>query len=210
MKLHIRSFEALNLFKLEVPESFEKRNLKRHRMHDELTPISKKFKRSVRFENGIFEGEISEEGKRDGFGVFYYNNGDKYEGEWKNDKTHGKGIIFYHDNEERDRISYHGDFKDGNIEGIGVLEWKNGSKYEGELKNDKRHGKGKIYMSNGSTYEGDWLDNLKHGRGIFIYSKLNEKERYDGEWRFDKMCGEGLIFMKNGEVQKKSQNNVKQ
>jgi hypothetical protein len=28
----------------------------------------------------------------DGTGIYYYNDGDKYDSEWKNDKTEGKGI----------------------------------------------------------------------------------------------------------------------
>ena len=26
-------------------------------------------------------------------GIFYYNNGDRYEGDWKNDKRDGKGDL---------------------------------------------------------------------------------------------------------------------
>ena len=39
-----------------------------------------------------------------------YNDGSRYEGDWKNDKKQGKGIIFYN----------------------------NGSRYEGDWKNDKK------------------------------------------------------------------------
>jgi len=28
-------------------------------------------------------------------GTLYYSNGNKYEGEWKNDKMEGKGILFF-------------------------------------------------------------------------------------------------------------------
>ena len=28
--------------------------------------------------------------KEEGKGIYYYNNGDKYDGEWKNDKIEGK------------------------------------------------------------------------------------------------------------------------
>ena len=29
-----------------------------------------------------------------------YNNGDKYEGEWKNDKREGKGIYYYNNGDK--------------------------------------------------------------------------------------------------------------
>ena len=32
---------------------------------------------------------------REGKGIYYYNNGDIYEGFWKNDKEEGKGITYY-------------------------------------------------------------------------------------------------------------------
>ena len=33
-------------------------------------------------------GKMIKEGK----GIYYYNNGDRYEGDWKNGKREGKGI----------------------------------------------------------------------------------------------------------------------
>ena len=49
-------------------------------------------------------------------GTYIWENGDKYVGEWKNDKYHGQG----------------------------TFTWENGDKYVGEWKNNKRHGKGKL------------------------------------------------------------------
>ena len=48
----------------------------------------------------------------------YYNNGDKYEGDYKTGKKEGKGIYYYN----------------------------NGERYEGDFKNDKREGKGIFYL----------------------------------------------------------------
>ena len=31
----------------------------------------------------------------EGKGIYYFNNGDRYEGEWKNDKREGKGKYYY-------------------------------------------------------------------------------------------------------------------
>ena len=42
----------------------------------------------------------------EGKGIFYYNSGDRYEGDWKNDKIEGKGI-YYFNNGDR----YEGDLK---------------------------------------------------------------------------------------------------
>jgi hypothetical protein len=47
-------------------------------------------------------------------GIYYYANGNRYDGRWKNDKKFGRGTMYY----------------------------TNGDKYEGEFKEDKRDGKG--------------------------------------------------------------------
>ena len=36
-----------------------------------------------------------QKGYKEGYGLFYYSNGDRFEGKWKNDKKNGKGIMFY-------------------------------------------------------------------------------------------------------------------
>jgi len=33
--------------------------------------------------------------KKEGKGIYYHNNGNRYEGDWRNDKKEGKGIIYY-------------------------------------------------------------------------------------------------------------------
>ena len=46
------------------------------------------------YDNGKYIGEWKN-GKREGKGIYYWNNGDIYEGDWKNNKGEGKGIINY-------------------------------------------------------------------------------------------------------------------
>ena len=36
---------------------------------------------------------------RHGFGVMYYYNGDRFEGEFKNNRQDGKGIMYYNNGE---------------------------------------------------------------------------------------------------------------
>ena len=38
---------------------------------------------------------MNEKRQRDGSGVFYYHNGDCYEGEWKNDQKIGHGTYYW-------------------------------------------------------------------------------------------------------------------
>ena len=55
-----------------------------------------------------------ENGKKQGHGVFYYSDGDIYDGEWNNDMKEGKGKLTYN----------------------------NGTIFEGNWKADKREGEG--------------------------------------------------------------------
>ena len=57
----------------------------------------------------------------------YYGNGDVYNGEWKNSKKNGKGIIVY----------------------------KSGNKYDGYWEEGKKSGKGIYYFKNGVFYYKD-------------------------------------------------------
>jgi hypothetical protein len=77
---------------------------------------------------------------REGKGVCYYNNGDKYEGEWKNDKK----------------------------EGTGTCRYCNADWYIGLWLNDKREGLGSYHYANGDKYEGGWYNGVKEGSGLYI------------------------------------------
>ena len=55
-------------------------------------------------------------------GELLWNDGDRYEGDFKNDKKEGKGIYY----------------------------WNDGNRYEGDFKNDKKEGKGIYYYNNGN------------------------------------------------------------
>ena len=46
------------------------------------------------YPEGKYEGTIIDN-KREGKGIFYYNNGARYEGNWKNNLKEGKGIYYY-------------------------------------------------------------------------------------------------------------------
>ena len=70
---------------------------------------------------------------------YLFPNGDRYDGELKDEKRNGKGIYYY----------------------------ANGDRYDGEWKDDKRNGKGIFYCSNGDRYDGEWKDGKENGKGIY-------------------------------------------
>ena len=73
-----------------------------------------------------------------------YNNGNIYEGEFKDNIIYGKGSFIMKNGDV-----YTGNFINGLINGKGTFINKKGEKYEGYFKNGKRNGEGKMYDKNG-------------------------------------------------------------
>ena len=90
--------------------------------------------------NGKYIGTINKEGKFDGKGIFYFKNGDIYEGDYKNGFREGYGTYKYANGEK-----FEGDFIKGKAEGFGIVYYKNGYYYKGNWKNDLKEGKGEYY-----------------------------------------------------------------
>ncbi len=82
-------------------------------------------------------------GNKHGKGTYTWPDGNRYEGDWKDDKQHGKG----------------------------TYSWANGSRYTGEYKADKRNGYGEMRIVKGdsgiSSYgsKGRWDGNTYVARG---------------------------------------------
>ena len=114
-------------------------------------------------DNGRYEGNIKE-GKREGFGKYFYSNGEIYEGQFKNNLKNGKGKYLFFNKD-----IYEGDYKNGIIHGKGKYLYVEGDSYEGEYKNGHRDGQGTYIYSNGNRYEGGWKKGKKNGFGIYYY-----------------------------------------
>lgn len=128
-----------------------------------------------------------------GFGTDFFNNGDRYEGQYRYGKPCGKGKYYWSSG-----AFYEGDFDDGkkngrgrwekriyvkNTEeyivevyydgeylndmkhGYGEYKWATGNFYKGHYYKDKRHGFGEMYWNDGSIYKGEWFDGIQHGYG---------------------------------------------
>ena len=65
------------------------------------------------------------------FGTYIYDEGEKYVGEWKDNKYNGQG----------------------------TYTWPSGEKYVGQYKDDKRHGQGTYTFANGYKENGYYLKN---------------------------------------------------
>ena len=70
-------------------------------------------------------------------------------------------------------------FRNGRIEGSGVIEWGNGDRYEGAFADGRRSGRGTLAWAAGGSYEGDFVDGHLTGRGVQV---LPNGARYEGDF----------------------------
>ena len=122
-------------------------------------------KGKIKWDNGnVFEGQFKEN-HMDGFGyMIWFDIFEKYFGNWKNDKQNGNGVhIWYEPSGE-------------------LKEMRN--RYVGEWNNGARNGYGVFFYSNGARYEGEWKNNLKNGFGIMLYE---DGKKYIGRFEEDRL-----------------------
>ena len=81
-------------------------------------------------------------------GIYHYSDGERYEGEFKDDNFNGYGIKYKNNGD-----IFKSEFKDGIANGYGIFYFKNGDKYEGQFKNGLNYGYGIFYSSLGFKYK---------------------------------------------------------
>jgi len=88
-----------------------------------------------------------------------YPDGSTYEGEFNNDKFHGKGYFT-----SPDGHTYEGEFNNDKFHGQGTLTYPDGAFYIGAFKDHKFHGQGTLTYPDGMSHQGEWVDGkLKPG-----------------------------------------------
>lgn len=168
-----------------------------------------------------YTGDLSEDGKREGFGRTVNNNGiTLYEGEYKNDLREGFGVHHYRSG----AVSYIGDFKGDQREGFGVsFRESDHALHISHWQNGKPQGIATIFNKNGDLiYNGQIIDGQKQGAGVSVdpethcvfVEKYENNEKagqatlfdadgnliYSGGWQNGKRQGHGTAFDKNGNV----------
>ncbi|CAL8280941.1 unnamed protein product [Gadus morhua 'NCC'] len=142
----------------------------------------------------LWDTKAQKNGQRN---TVYSVNGDKYTGEWQDNKKQGKGTQIW----KKAAAFYDGDWKLGKREGYGTFSKlcpktnRYARLYSGEWKNDKKHGQGTYYYSTTAVYKGEWRDGRRSGRGRMHY---DNGDIYEGAWLHDKHHGLGMIQLANG------------
>ena len=136
-----------------------------------------------------YEGEIKN-GKMDGLGVLTYPyDGKSIVGEWKNEKE-------WNTKHTKKDGTLLGKFENGEwIVSWGVLDYFDESKYEGEIKNRLPNGQGTMTYTDGVKYVGEYKDGKRHGQGTYTFP---DERKYEGEWKNDKRHGKGTETFPDG------------
>ena len=138
-----------------------------------------------------YVGEFRDD-KRNGQGTYTFPSGTKYVGEFKDGKRNGQGTLTLPSGEK-----YVGEFKDGKRNGQGTNTSPDGEKYVGEFRDDKRHGQGTYTSPDGAKYVGEFRDDGYHGQGT---ATLPDGKRYVGEFRDGLLHGQGTLWGPTGRV----------
>ena len=137
------------------------------------------------------------------YGSYVFSSGNKYVGEWQNNKYNGQGIFTW----KKTGSEYLGEWKDGKKHGPGTYIFgpnskTAGDKYIGQYKDKKQHGQGTyIFGPNSKTarekYIGEYENGKRNGQGI-LYKWNGDK--YDGQFKENKYNGHGTYIFADGEV----------
>ena len=131
-----------------------------------------------------YNGDIKDF-KKEGFGEELCQDY-VYEGNFHEDKKHGKGKIKYIQSGD----IYEGDFYEGLITGYGKYIWSNKCEYTGQFLNGEMEGKGLFKWPDGNEYEGNYVKGIREGFGKFTWSNGNS---FKGVFKKGKPNGKGLV-----------------
>lgn len=124
----------------------------------------------------------------------------KYDGEWQNEMPNGWGVLTLNEAvvgfcDEGATLS--GQFKNGLLEGEGVLQLSDGTSFTGTFKNGVINGQGTYLYSNGDSLSAEFINNIANGQGTYIFQN---GEIYEGQFSNGKPHGLGRYTYLNGDI----------
>ena len=129
--------------------------------------------------------------KIDNFCRFSNNKNSKFEGHYINNKPNGYGIF----TSSKNKTVIEGEWKNDEINGIGIQMWNDSSIFFGEFNKQKKNGIGTYKWDDGTLYKGQFNNNNIEGYGIFNYY---DGKSYEGELSNGDLNGFGIFTWNNG------------
>ncbi|CAF3047505.1 unnamed protein product [Rotaria sp. Silwood2] len=109
-----------------------------------------------------------------GQGVFTYQNGGRYEGNFKlRGGKEGNGTFYVADGGK-----YVGSWMNNYPNGQGAFTWPNGDRYEGSFRDGEMHGNGVFYYADGRKYIGSWINGKSNGPGVLTWNNETQKKEF--------------------------------
>lgn len=161
---------------------------------DANKPFSDKIKptgQAKSFGEDVWEGPLSN-GRPDGYGKMYKDNGDLYIGNFENGKASGPGHYIFANGDH-----YQGEFKNNQAETEKGYYYSDNLEYKGGFSDNTFHGKG---SEKGRKHEFD--GEYKHGkrvRGCFKWDTVPNNDVY--EYIYDGEFDENGKFTGKGKLQ---------
>lgn len=143
-----------------------------------------------------YTGEFRND-KPNGQGSSTLANGSTYSGTWLDGEHHGRGQLIFSSGSK-----YVGEFSYGLQSGKGTYSWPNGDKYVGAFSNGLRQGVGTFTWADGTKYTGEFQQDVRHGKGTYIWAN---GKKYVGEFRNSMSNGEGVLYARNGTILQKGE-----
>ena len=123
-----------------------------------------------------------------------FKNGDRYEGELKDDQPDGKGVYNFQDGSR-----YTGHFEKGLFHGNGkLIDTFSDVTITGQFVTGIANGLCKVVYSDGSIYEGKMKDGYREGQGTLEFGAESPFKTYKGNFSQDEMEGEGQLMLRDG------------
>lgn len=142
--------------------------------------------------NSIYDGELRNS-KFWGKGLLFGIDGTIIDGNFVNGKMNGHCKV---DSRPSNGCTFEGEYVMNVIEGYGEATFPNGDVYRGNYVHNKCHGQGGRYHKSGGYYEGNWMDGHKIGAGKM---RMANGGIFFGMF-IDSAATEGIWMYSSGEI----------
>eukprot|EP01122_Echinamoeba_exundans_P005045 TRINITY_DN15226_c0_g1_i1.p1 TRINITY_DN15226_c0_g1~~TRINITY_DN15226_c0_g1_i1.p1 ORF type:complete len:1546 (-),score=222.45 TRINITY_DN15226_c0_g1_i1:1026-5663(-) len=144
------------------------------------------------FADAVYQGEWKD-AKMHGQGILVFNNGSVYDGQWSEGVQEGDGVW----DDKASRTYYKGAWKHGKFHGVGFMKYRDrGEYFEGEFRDAKKNGFGILRAANW-RHVGSWKDDKFNGLGMHVYEN---GDVYIGLWENGMREKTGWLIHKNGDT----------